>query len=66
MRDYIPLEKMSKKAQREYHKKQRKDWGGISPVTRCSAKPKAYNRAKEKRENRCGFHAFDFFAIFIN
>lgn len=45
---YIPFEKMSKKAQREYYKKQRRDWNGISPVTRCERDPKKYDRAKEK------------------
>ena len=58
MKNYTSLEKMSKKAQREYYKKYRKDWGGMSPVTRCPDNPKAYNRAKEKRENRNGIHAF--------
>ena len=58
MKNFIPLEKMSKKAQREYYKKQRRDWGGISPVTRRGENPKAYNRAKAKRENKLGFHAF--------
>ena len=60
MKKYIPLEKMSKKMQREYHKKQRKGWGGISPITRCSDNPKAYNRAKSKRDWDGGSHA-DFF-----
>ena len=57
MKKYIPLEKMSKKMQREYHKKQRKGWGGISPITRCSDNPKAYNRAKSKRDCDYGSHA---------
>ena len=60
MKKYIPLEKMSKKMQREYHKKQRKDWGGISPVTRCPDNPKAYNRAKSKRDCDHGSHALHF------
>lgn len=58
MKNFIPLEKMSKKAQREYYKKQRKDWGEISPVTRCPQNPKAYNRAKSKRDyDNCRNHA---------
>ena len=32
MKKYIPLEKMSKKMQREYHKKQRKGWGDRKSV----------------------------------
>ena len=59
MKKFVPFEKMSKKAQREYHKRQRKDWGGMSPVTRCPDNPKAYNRAKSKREN----HASDCFVF---
>lgn len=63
MKKYIQLEKMSKKLQREYYKKQRKDWGGISPVTRRPDNPKAYNRAKSKRD--CDIRGHAFFAIFI-
>ena len=43
MEKFVSLEKMSKKKRMEYFKKQRKDWGGLSPVTRC-----AYIRAREK------------------
>lgn len=50
MEKFIPLEKMSKKKQREYYKVQRRGWGGISPVTRREKDPKAYNRAKSKRD----------------
>ena len=58
MKKFVPFEKMSKKAQREHNKKQRRDWGGISPVTRCPQNPKAYNRAKSKRDRiDCG-HAY--------
>lgn len=42
---------MSKKMQREYYKKQRKSWGGISPVTRRPENPKAYDRAKAKKDH---------------
>lgn len=57
MKNYVPLKKMSKKMQREYYKKQRKSWGEISPVTRCPQNPKAYNRAKSKRDYDCSNHA---------
>ena len=30
----VPLKKQSKRAQKEYHSKQRGSWYGISPVTR--------------------------------
>ena len=50
MEKFIPLGKMSKKKQLEFHRLSRKDWGGISPVTRKEKNPKAYNRASEKRK----------------
>lgn len=49
MKQVIPLSKQSKKAQREYHKKQRGSWYGLSPVTRTVPSGKAYNRNKMKR-----------------
>lgn len=42
----IPLEKQSKKAQREFHAKQRGDWNGVKPVTRVVESKKAYDRKK--------------------
>lgn len=44
-----PVGKMSKKQRREYYARYRGGWGGISPVTRRSGDPKAYDRAKFKR-----------------
>lgn len=61
MKKYVPIEKMSKKMQREYYKKQRKDWGGISPVTRRSENPKAYDRAKAKKDHENFRDPFLFF-----
>ncbi|MBQ8780738.1 MAG: hypothetical protein IJZ72_03595 [Oscillospiraceae bacterium] len=58
MEKYTSYSKMSKKQQREYNKKQRKDWGGLSPVTRRPENPKAYNRAKAKRDRLDSGHAF--------
>lgn len=49
MTKVIAIEKLSKKAQKEHYAKQRGSWNGMSPVTRCPAKPCAYNRAKQKR-----------------
>ena len=34
MNKYVSLDKRSKKAQREYHAKQRRTWGELDPVTR--------------------------------
>lgn len=44
----VPIEKRSKKAQREYYKMLRGSWNGLNPITRKPDDPKAYNRAKEK------------------
>ena len=44
MRKVIPLEKMSKKKQKEYHAKQRGSWYGLSPVTRIVPSGKTYDR----------------------
>ncbi|MBQ5333632.1 MAG: hypothetical protein J6K92_10320 [Oscillospiraceae bacterium] len=48
MEKYVSLEKMSKKKRAEFYKRQRKDWGGLSPVTRVPDKKGVYSRAKEK------------------
>ena len=64
MSKYVSLDKRSKKAQKEYHSKQRRTWGELNPVTRSVPSGKVYNRKKEKerisKEFRDGFGA-DFF-----
>ena len=59
MKKYVSLNKRSKKAQREYHAKQRRTWGELNPVTRSVPSGKVYNRKKEKqkigREFKNGF-----------
>jgi hypothetical protein len=45
---YVPIEKQSKRKQKEFHATQRRDWGSISPVTRIAPNQKAYNRKKSK------------------
>jgi len=61
MNKYVSLDKRSKKAQREYHAKQRRTWGELNPVTRSVPSGKTYNRKKEKqrtgKEFRNGFDA---------
>lgn len=52
MNKYIPLNKQSKRQQREYHRQRRGDWNGLSPVTRADANPKAYDRNKSKKDTR--------------
>ena len=46
---YVPIEKQSKKKQKEFHEKQRRDWGGMNPVTRKVPNLKAYDRTKSKQ-----------------
>ena len=54
MEKFIPYEKLSKKKKRELDAGKRTVWA-ISPVTRRSENPKAYNRKKaQKRMNDPG------------
>lgn len=53
MERFIPREKLSKKAVRELNNKMRKTWGALSPVTRKPADPRAYNRKKFRKDERC-------------
>ena len=46
MEKFIPYEKLSKKEQRRQDAAKRNTWGPVSPVTRRSENPKAYNRRK--------------------
>jgi len=46
---YVPLEKRSKKQQREFHSMQRKDWGNINPITKKVPNAKVYDRKKARR-----------------
>ena len=45
-KQYIPLDKRSKREQHEYHEAKRGSWGGLNPVTRKPPNPKAYKRKK--------------------
>ena len=47
---YVPLSKRTKKAQKEYHAQQRRDWGNISPVSRVSKVAKKYDRKAAKNQ----------------
>ena len=46
---YVPLDKRSKRGQKEYHSTKRKDWGTLNPITRRTPNLKAYNRKKTGR-----------------
>lgn len=52
MMQLTPLGKRSKKAQREYHAKQRGSWYGLNPITRTVQSRKTYDRARVKQANR--------------
>ena len=51
MQKFIPYAKLSKKAKRAANNARRATWGDMNPVTRTSANPRAYNRAKNRRQN---------------
>ena len=42
----IPLKKQSKKAQKKYHARSRRDWNGLKPTTRVVKSKKVYVRKK--------------------
>ena len=48
MARFIPYEKLSKKEKKRLDAARRRDWGGMSPVTRRAENPRAYNRAKAR------------------
>lgn len=52
MTQLIPLDKRSKKAQKEYHSKQRGSWYGVNPITRTVQNRKNYDRARIKQTDR--------------
>lgn len=49
MEQFIPRDKLSKKARRALDTARRKDWGALSPITRKSPNPKAYDRNKARK-----------------
>ena len=49
MAQLVPLNKRSKKAQKEYHARQRGSWYGLSPVTRTVPSGKVYDRNRVKQ-----------------
>ena len=42
----VPLNKQSKKAQKKYHARNRRNWNGLKPTTRVVKSKKVYNRKK--------------------
>lgn len=47
---YVPMEKQSKKARRQYYASRRADWNGVVPVTRVIPDKRRHN--SESRNNR--------------
>ena len=45
----VPLEKQSKKEQRKFHARKRRDWKGLKPTTRVVKSKKVYDRKKLKK-----------------
>ena len=45
----IPLKKQSKKEQKKYHARKRRDWNGLKPVTRVVKSKKVYDRKKLRK-----------------
>jgi hypothetical protein len=43
---YVPLDKQSKRQQKEYYSRQRLDWGKVNPVTKVVPNLKVYSRKK--------------------
>jgi hypothetical protein len=52
MKKFVPYEKLSKKDRRERDRAARRDWGVLSPVTRRPENPKAYDRARIRRDEK--------------
>ena len=48
----IPIDKQSKRAQKEYYAAKRGSWNGVSPITRVVESKKVYNRKRVRRANR--------------
>ena len=52
MEKMIPLNKQSKKKQREYHITRRGTWYGVNPVSRMKPSGKTYDRNHIKHNTR--------------
>ena len=52
MKKFIPINKQTKKQQKEYYASHRNTWNGLNPVTRTVPNGKGYDRNKQKNEDR--------------
>lgn len=66
MKQYVSIDKRSKKAQKEYYSKQRHTWGELNPVTRSVPSGKVYNRKKDEQSIGVEFrNEFDADKLFL-
>lgn len=49
---FVPLEKRSKREQKEFHAAKRGSWNGVNPVSRKAESKKIYDRNRMKKEER--------------
>ena len=52
MEKFIPYEKLSKREKKRLDAMRRGSWGGLNPVTRRPDNPRAYNRARQRKNDR--------------
>ena len=46
---FTPIEKQSKKEQKKYNARSRRDWNGLKPTTRVVKSKKVYDRKKMQK-----------------
>lgn len=51
MMQFVPLNKRSKKAQREFYAQKRGSWHGVNPISRTVQSRKAYDRVRVKQSD---------------
>ena len=67
MKSFVPISKQSKKAQKAYYSGQRSTWGVLNPATRIMPNGKAYNRKKQKvNDRKPGRESFDSLSGFVS
>jgi len=62
---FIPLDKRTKREQKNYHALHRRDWGVLNPATKKIENAKAYNRKKSKQSSLDFFYSHIFRANFV-
>lgn len=63
-KSFVPINKQSKKARKAYHSAQRSTWGILNPATRTMPNGRAYDRKKQKVNDRSDRESsFDFLPL---